>query len=427
MTATKTLRQTRMALAAFSFCAAFSAPAHADDAALKAEVDALSAEVAALQAEVRQMHDATRRRTGGGAAAATAAPAPQPAPTTSVAASQSGSAACRILASPSAITRRCGATASSTTTIRPAMRPTRRPTSPRGHRLQPRIQRNDARLRRARMGARRHVGRRSGRSEVEQLYVEHSLNPIVRRARRPDADSARLAQRASRADQLLRRRTQFRRDRDHSDDVARRRLSPARHDRIGLQLECRRHDGPGSCATGIRPIPKAAIRRSARSIRNCSSRTRTIVGVRRAELAGVPGLKLGGGVFTGKIGQATSKRLGDANFPADDARLDARRSARALAAGSVRFLRAVHARHDQRHRGAQPDVPRQSVAGSEIVLGRLRAGRMAALEWTASSLVPFVRYEAFNTAASFASVPLGLGVPALPTPNACGRSASTTT
>jgi hypothetical protein len=40
---------------------------------------------------------------------------------------------------------------------------------------------------------------------------------------------------------------------------------------------------------------------------------------------------------------------------------------------------------------------------------------MRAWERGDSTLSPFVRYEQFNTAASFADVPLGLGVPTAPT------------
>src|SRR5262249_42707363 len=42
-------------------------------------------------------------------------------------------------------------------------------------------------------------------------------------------------------------------------------------------------------------------------------------------------------------------------------------------------------------------------------------GAWRALEWNQSSLLPFVRYEAFNTGASYAAQPDGSGAPALPT------------
>src|ERR1700736_1923243 len=50
-----TMQRTPIALAALAFCALSLSPAHADEAALKAEVDALRTEVAALKDAVHQM------------------------------------------------------------------------------------------------------------------------------------------------------------------------------------------------------------------------------------------------------------------------------------------------------------------------------------------------------------------------------------
>jgi phosphate-selective porin len=47
--------------------------------------------------------------------------------------------------------------------------------------------------------------------------------------------------------------------------------------------------------------------------------------------------------------------------------------------------------------------------------GGYAQGAWRALEWNRSSLVPFLRYEEFNTGASYAAQPQGLGTPALPT------------
>ena len=42
-------------------------------------------------------------------------------------------------------------------------------------------------------------------------------------------------------------------------------------------------------------------------------------------------------------------------------------------------------------------------------------GAWHALDWGQSSLMPFLRYEAFNTGASYAAQPPGFGTPTLPT------------
>ena len=60
-----------------------------------------------------------------------------------------------------------------------------------------------------------------GEFEVEQFYVDHQLNDGVDAARRPVPDAVRAAERAPRADQLLRRAAQLRRDADHPEHLAR--------------------------------------------------------------------------------------------------------------------------------------------------------------------------------------------------------------
>ena len=131
---------------------------------------------------------------------------------------------------------------------------------------------------------------------------------------------------------------------------------------------------------------------------------------------GVPGLTVGGGVFTGKIGQATSRQGdGDTAFPADDARL---------------VLGEVHARWQPGPfdfaalytRGTISDTQAlnlgflgQATPVPKSFWGSYVQGAWHALEWNRSALVPFVRYEAFNTAAAYASQPQGLGNAALPT------------
>jgi len=131
---------------------------------------------------------------------------------------------------------------------------------------------------------------------------------------------------------------------------------------------------------------------------------------------GVPGLTLGGGLFTGKIGQATSRRSdGDANFPADDARLTLGEVHARWQTGPFDFA-ALYTRGAISDTQAlnlgflgQPTPVPKSFWGSYV------QGAWRALEWNRSALVPFARYEAFNTAASYAAQPQGLGSAALPT------------
>ncbi|HZP68192.1 MAG TPA: porin [Rudaea sp.] len=131
---------------------------------------------------------------------------------------------------------------------------------------------------------------------------------------------------------------------------------------------------------------------------------------------GIPGLDLGGGVFGGKIGQDTSKRTsGDANFAADDARL---------------LLGEVHARWQTGPFDVSALYTRATISDTRALnlsfvgqptpvpksfWGGYVQGAWRALEWNTSSFVPFLRYEAFNTGASYAAQPAGFGTPALPT------------
>jgi hypothetical protein len=129
-----------------------------------------------------------------------------------------------------------------------------------------------------------------------------------------------------------------------------------------------------------------------------------------ANWQGIPGLTLGGGVFSGKIGQG-----GSDNFPA---------------ANSRATLGEVHARWQQGPFDLSALYTRGTISDTENLnltfvgnpypvpesfWGGYVQGAWRVWERGNSSLVPFVRYEAFNTAASFASVPLGLGVPAADT------------
>jgi hypothetical protein len=123
---------------------------------------------------------------------------------------------------------------------------------------------------------------------------------------------------------------------------------------------------------------------------------------------GIPGLLAGGGVFTGEIAQ------GAANFPAADARLvlgeahvrwqpGAFDFAALYARGSISDTQALNLTF----LGQPTPVPKSFWGGYVQAAWR-------ALAWDQSSLVPFARYEAFNTAAAYAAQPQGLGASALP-------------
>jgi len=124
---------------------------------------------------------------------------------------------------------------------------------------------------------------------------------------------------------------------------------------------------------------------------------------------GMPGLLVGGGVFAGKIGQDT------ADFPANGAQL-------VLGEAHVRWqpgpfdLSALYSRGtisdtqalNLTYLGEPTPVPK-------AFWGGYAQGAWRALEWGQSSLVPFLRYEEFNTGAAYAQQPAGFGTPALPT------------
>jgi hypothetical protein len=132
---------------------------------------------------------------------------------------------------------------------------------------------------------------------------------------------------------------------------------------------------------------------------------------------GIAGFNLGGGIFTGKIGQATSKQSGgDETFPADHAHLTLAEVHARWQPGPFDFS-ALYSRGTISDTGAlnlaflgQPTAVPKSFWGGYV------QGAWRALEWgNASSLAPFVRHEMFNTGAAYAAQPDGLGTPALPT------------
>ena len=128
-----------------------------------------------------------------------------------------------------------------------------------------------------------------------------------------------------------------------------------------------------------------------------------------ANWQGIPGLELGGAVFTSNIGQ------GQDDFLADNARLT---------------IGEVHARWQpgpfdlsalySRGRISDTEALNLTFIGNPYPVPKTFWGgyvqaAMRAWERGDQSISPFVRYEEFNTAASFEPVPLGLGVAPWPT------------
>lgn len=136
----------------------------------------------------------------------------------------------------------------------------------------------------------------------------------------------------------------------------------------------------------------------------------------RLNWLGVPGFNIGAAVFAGKIGQDTSKQFdGAVNFPANHSRLVLGETHARWQSGpwdfSALYTRATISDTLALNRGflGQPTLVPRSFWGGYA------QGAWRALEWNRSSLAPFLRYEAFNTGASYAAQPQGLGTPALPT------------
>ena len=136
----------------------------------------------------------------------------------------------------------------------------------------------------------------------------------------------------------------------------------------------------------------------------------------RLNWLGIPGLNVGAAVFAGKIGQDTSKQFeGNVNFPADNARLQ-------LGEAHVRWQTGPWDFSALYTRGTISDTQAlnlsflgQPTPVPKSFWGGYAQGAWRALEWNRSSLVPFLRYEEFNTAAAYAERPQGPGTAAQPT------------
>ena len=124
---------------------------------------------------------------------------------------------------------------------------------------------------------------------------------------------------------------------------------------------------------------------------------------------GIPGLLVGGGVFTGKIGQGT------ADFPADNARLVLGETHLRWQAGPFDFA-ALYTRGTISDTAAlNLTFQGQPTPVPKAFWGGYAQGAWRALAWNESSLVPFLRYEEFNTGSIYAAQAPGFGTQALQT------------
>ena len=406
-----------IALAVFAFVALGGSPARADEAALKAEVETLRAEVAALKDAVHQMQAdrGAAQKPALVAAPASTAPSPAPAPTSPLA------------AAPAPAVPSAGIALGEGTTLWGYGQIDYNHPTARGADAQ-------ADLTRAVLGF-NHVFDEStrvygelewehaiasaddaGETEVEQLYIEHALTPNY----------------GVRAGLMLiplgllnehHEPTQFYGVERNFVETA---IIPSTW-REGAIAGYGSTDAGLSWNVGIgtgpnlgkwdptseegRASPLGSIHQE---LQLAKAHDPSLFGA--INWQGVPGLTVGGGIFTGKIGQATAKQGdGDATFPADDARLVLGEAHARWQTGPFDFA-ALYTRGTISDTQAlnlsflgQPTPVPKSFWGSYV------QGAWRALEWNRSALVPFVRYEAFNTAASYAPQPQGLGTPPLPT------------
>lgn len=379
-------------------------PAHAEDDALRKELDALRRQVAALQAEVNEMRTAKATPV----ATAAAAPAPAIAPSPS-ATSQPASVA------PSAPPPRAVAS-DSTRLWGYGELNYNHPTGDAG--------KSQADLRRAVIGFSHAFNEDTrvygelewehavvsaddqGESEVEQLYVEHQLNPEL--AFRAGLTLIPLG--------FLNEHHEPTNYYGVERNFVETAIIPSTWREGGLSLLGTTESG-FSWNVGVttsqnlrnwdpadpegRISPLGAIHQE---LQLASARDVAVYGA--ANWQGVPGLTLGGGVFTGNVGQGD-----DGDFLASDSRATLGEVHARWQSGPF-DLSALYAR------GTISDTGKLNLTfvGNPYPVPKSFWGSYVQGAWRVwdngeSSLAPFVRYEAFNTAASFASVPLGLGVP----------------
>lgn len=406
------MRRITLPLATLSLALTAATPARADDETLRKELDALRAQVASLQAEVDQM-----RSLPAPAAPAVAAQPVAPATVTNAAAAPASQA---VAQEPAPVAADRGIGGDSTKLWGYGELNYNHPTA--------QASGSQADLRRAVLGfshafdADTHVygelewehavvsADDSGESEVEQLYVEHQLNQSV--AFRAGLTLIPLG--------FLNEHHEPTNYYGVERNFVETAIIPTTWREGGLSLLGTTENGfswnvgattsqnlrnwdPADPEGRISPL--GAIHQE---LQLADARDIALYGA--ANWQGVPGLTLGGGVFSGKIGQG-----GSDNFPAADSRAT---------------LGEVHARWQQGPfdlsaiytRGTISDTEKLNLTfvGNPYPVPQSFWGGYVQGAWRVwqsgdSSLVPFLRYEAFNTAASFASVPLGLGVPSADT------------
>ena len=397
---------------ALVLCLALSNSAYADDAALKTEVDALRAEVAALRALVQDMQAGQTHSAVPAPVAASAGMPPSPAASAAIPAQAVASA------SPAAPPQRHTANASTTIWGYGELN-YNHPTAKTGD--------TQADLRRAVIGfghsfddATRVYGEfewehavasadDQGETEVEQLYVEHSLSGNYGvRAGLMLIPLGLLNEHHEPANY-------YGVERNFVETA----IIPTTWREGGVAMYGST-DAGFSWSAGVgtgpdlgkwdpasgegRESPLGSIHQELQL-----AKAHDLSGFGALNWQGMPGLLVGGGVFAGKIGQDT------ADFPANGAQL-------VLGEAHVRWqpgpfdLSALYSRGtisdtqalNLTYLGEPTPVPK-------AFWGGYAQGAWRALEWGQSSLVPFLRYEEFNTGAAYAQQPAGFGTPALPT------------
>lgn len=400
----------RMSLLSIAIAAAVAAsPAHADEESLRRELAAMRAELGALKAEVDRLRTAQ-----------VAAPAPA-----AVAVAPTGSAptgAAPVEAAPAI----AAAPVSSAATSEPATHlwgygelNYTRPTARSGD--------AQADVRRAVIGFSHAFNEDtrvygelewehaivsaddSGESEVEQLYVEHRLNPAM--SVRAGLGLIPLGFINERHEP----NTYYGVERNYVETA----IIPSTWREGGVSLLGSTDSGLSwnvGVTTGFdltkwdasadegRASPLASIHQELQL-----AKARDLSVYAAANWQGIPGFTVGGGVFTGGVGQ------GDDTFLARDARLTLGEAHLRWQPGPFDFA-ALYARG----RISDTEALNLSFIGNPTPVPKSFWGGYVQGAWRVwesgeSSLAPFLRYEMFNTAAAYAEMPLGLGVPAADT------------
>jgi len=384
----------RRAVAAVAICSIFAVNAHADDAALRAEIDALRTEIAALKAEVRHIEgernsaDATPTKASA-PASADAAPVPQSA-----------------------------AAANATTLWGYGEMNYNHPTA--------RAADAQADLRRAVIGFSHAFDEAThlygelewehavasaddaGETEVEQLYIEHALAPAYGVRAGLMLVPLGLLNEHHEPTQYFGVERNFVETAIIPSTWREGGVAMYGNTDFGLSWNAGIGTGPDlgkwDPASGEgRESPLGSIHQELQLAR---ARDPSLFAA--LNWTAIPGLNVGGGAFAGKIGQG-------ADFAGKDARL---------------LLGEVHARWQTGPfdfsalyaRGTISDTQAlnltfdsESTPVPKAFWGGYAQGAWRALAWNESNLTPFVRYEQFNTGAAYAEQPLGVSTSALPT------------